>query len=624
MRRRCAGRYRLAQAAAARRPRSARCRRCGSCRRAPRARVEGIGPRAARGDRARASRAASSRWCSSTAAATRRRCCARPAAGKRRARAARRGWSCTAKPARLALSSLRPRRSAAARLPGLRQRRPAAARARARSGSSARSRDAVPAARIAAHRSRQHARKGAFAAMREARRRRRGRHPGRHADARQGTRLPAPHAGRRARRRQRALQRRLSRDRAPVRAARAGRGPRRPRGPARRSDGADRFSAASAVSWRSPRTTTTASRRRCSPSASRSRCRRSRIWRCCWPRPRSPRTAAGVSRRGVGARPGARRGGGSCVRGVFAGARGAAAPRGIGARAGARAKRAIAARCRRSCRAGARSSSDWPSARVRWALDVDPLGLRLTAHASRPRQSERYNSQFARRSNAALTRTQNRTVERWLAEGIARVAPGAAPPAIVLERPKQAQHGDYATNVALQLAKALKRNPRELAADLVAALPRSPLLARAEVAGAGFINLFVCRRRAAGGRGADSATKAIASAARRAARGEKVIVEFVSANPTGPLHVGHGRGAALGDAIARLLACAGLCRVTASSTTTTPVRRSRISPCRCRRGRREAQGDRRELSRGRLSRRIHPRDRARYLAANPGDDLADI
>src|SRR6185312_14804984 len=78
-----------------------------------------------------------------------------------------------------------------------------------------------------------------------------------------------------------------------------------------------------------------------------------------------------------------------------------------------------------------------------------------------------------------------------LAEGIARVAPGAAPPVIVLERPKQAKHGDYSTNAALQLAKALKRNPRDLAADLVAALPRSPLLERAEVAGAGFVNLFV-------------------------------------------------------------------------------------------------------------------------------------
>ena len=143
-----------------------------------------------------------------------------------------------------------------------------------------------------------------------------------------------------------------------------------------------------------------------------------------------------------------------------------------------------------------------------------------------------------------------------LAEGIARIAPGEAPPAIVLERPKQARHGDYSTNVALQLAKVLKRNPREIAGDLLAALPRSPLLARAEVAGAGFVNLFV----------SDAARQSVVARVLREGDrygsstrggGEKVIVEFVSANPTGPLHAGHGRGAAVGDAIARLLAAQG-------------------------------------------------------------------
>jgi arginyl-tRNA synthetase len=153
--------------------------------------------------------------------------------------------------------------------------------------------------------------------------------------------------------------------------------------------------------------------------------------------------------------------------------------------------------------------------------------------------------------------TQLKTeLSAMVAEGIARVAPGAAPPAIVLERPKQARHGDYSTNAALQLAKALKRNPRELAADLVAALPRSPLLARAEVAGAGFVNLFV----------SDAARQSVVArileegdryGSSTRGGGEKVIVEFVSANPTGPLHVGHGRGAAVGDAIARLLAAQG-------------------------------------------------------------------
>lgn len=143
-----------------------------------------------------------------------------------------------------------------------------------------------------------------------------------------------------------------------------------------------------------------------------------------------------------------------------------------------------------------------------------------------------------------------------LAAGLARVAPGRAPAAIVLERPKQAQHGDYSTNAALQLARTLKRNPRELAAALVAALDRSPLLARAEVAGAGFVNLFVCdaARQAVVARILDQRDR-YGHAEQRS--GEKVIVEFVSANPTGPLHVGHGRGAAVGDAIARLLVAQG-------------------------------------------------------------------
>jgi arginyl-tRNA synthetase len=158
-------------------------------------------------------------------------------------------------------------------------------------------------------------------------------------------------------------------------------------------------------------------------------------------------------------------------------------------------------------------------------------------------------------SNAALTQLKTE-LSVMLAEGIARVAPGAALPAIVLERPKQARHGDYSTNAALQLAKALKRNPRELAADLVAALPRSPLLARAEVAGAGFVNLFVsdAARQSVVARILDEGDRYGSS---MHGGGEKVIVEFVSANPTGPLHVGHGRGTAVGDAIARLLAAQG-------------------------------------------------------------------
>jgi arginyl-tRNA synthetase len=140
----------------------------------------------------------------------------------------------------------------------------------------------------------------------------------------------------------------------------------------------------------------------------------------------------------------------------------------------------------------------------------------------------------------------------WLAQGLAAVAPERAGAPIVVERPKQAAHGDYATNVALQHAKAMKRNPRELAQAIVAALPRSPLVDRTEIAGAGFINLFLtpAARTAIVDRILEERERFGRSNARK---GERVMVEFVSANPTGPLHVGHGRQAALGDAVATLL-----------------------------------------------------------------------
>src|SRR5262245_32832560 len=147
-----------------------------------------------------------------------------------------------------------------------------------------------------------------------------------------------------------------------------------------------------------------------------------------------------------------------------------------------------------------------------------------------------------------------------LAAAVAAVAPEHAGASVLIERPKDAAHGDYACNVALQLAKSLKRPPREIASRLVAALPASPHLEKAEIAGAGFINLFfkpaykqaiVGRILAAGGNFGRSSS----------GQGGKVQVEFVSANPTGPLHVGHGRQAALGDAIAALLEAQG-CAVT--------------------------------------------------------------
>ncbi|MBI3525410.1 MAG: arginine--tRNA ligase [Betaproteobacteria bacterium] len=145
-----------------------------------------------------------------------------------------------------------------------------------------------------------------------------------------------------------------------------------------------------------------------------------------------------------------------------------------------------------------------------------------------------------------------------LGAALASVAPEQRDTAILLERPKQAGHGDFASNLALQLAKTLKANPREIAQRLVRELAVSPWVDKAEVAGAGFINFRLAAAAKTG------IVKEILS--QREAYGKcvlpqeqrlKVQVEFVSANPTGPLHVGHGRGAAYGDCLARLLTWAG-------------------------------------------------------------------
>ena len=142
-----------------------------------------------------------------------------------------------------------------------------------------------------------------------------------------------------------------------------------------------------------------------------------------------------------------------------------------------------------------------------------------------------------------------------LQSALEAVAPASAA-AVALERPKVAEHGDFSCNLALQLAKPLKRNPREVAQALVSALPASPVMERAEIAGAGFINLFLrpdAKRevvRRVLGQGDEYGRL-------RLGQGRKVQVEFVSANPTGPLHVGHGRGAAYGASLANVLAAAG-------------------------------------------------------------------
>jgi arginyl-tRNA synthetase len=134
-----------------------------------------------------------------------------------------------------------------------------------------------------------------------------------------------------------------------------------------------------------------------------------------------------------------------------------------------------------------------------------------------------------------------------------------AQPNVLLERPKVAAHGDVATNVAMQLGKPAGRNPRELAQAIVQALLADPaardLVESAEIAGPGFINLRItaAARQAVIGTVAEQG----ASFGRAPRSGEKILVEFVSANPTGPLHVGHARQAALGDALCRLYDASG-------------------------------------------------------------------
>lgn len=141
------------------------------------------------------------------------------------------------------------------------------------------------------------------------------------------------------------------------------------------------------------------------------------------------------------------------------------------------------------------------------------------------------------------------------------VEDGTLPPEthvnIQVERTRDKRHGDFAANTAMLLAKPARRKPRELAEALLAAIPApSPGVERLEIAGPGFINIFIT---------ADAAFQAVRDVLSagdgygqsRLGAGEKLLVEFVSANPTGPLHVGHGRGAAFGGALCNLLAETG-------------------------------------------------------------------
>ena len=127
---------------------------------------------------------------------------------------------------------------------------------------------------------------------------------------------------------------------------------------------------------------------------------------------------------------------------------------------------------------------------------------------------------------------------------------------IELTRTKQASHGDYSCNLAMQLAKPLHKNPREVANLLINALPSSPYLEKVEIAGAGFINLFL--KNSAKQQCVHHVLQSKETFGHSdSGQGKKIQVEFVSANPTGPLHVGHGRGAAIGASLSNGLTAAG-------------------------------------------------------------------
>ncbi|MBC7755824.1 MAG: arginine--tRNA ligase [Bdellovibrio sp.] len=143
-------------------------------------------------------------------------------------------------------------------------------------------------------------------------------------------------------------------------------------------------------------------------------------------------------------------------------------------------------------------------------------------------------------------------ITQLLTQAAASLSADVTVESIILDRPKSAEHGDFSSNLAMQLAKPLRQNPRAIAEALIAALPKSEYIAKVEIAGAGFINFFLnaaSQQTIVG----EILNAGDAFGRNDSGKHEKVQVEFVSANPTGPLHVGHGRGAAVGDCLARLL-----------------------------------------------------------------------
>ena len=152
-------------------------------------------------------------------------------------------------------------------------------------------------------------------------------------------------------------------------------------------------------------------------------------------------------------------------------------------------------------------------------------------------------------------------LEKLLGAAIAQLQASAVIPAdlqpdIQVSRTRDASHGDFSSNLAMALAKPAGKNPRELATLLLEALPASERLQKAEIAGPGFINFFMVSAEL------HAVVPRIFSEAEKyghsqSGRGQRIQVEYVSANPTGPLHVGHGRGAAMGAAIGNLLQAVG-------------------------------------------------------------------
>ena len=153
----------------------------------------------------------------------------------------------------------------------------------------------------------------------------------------------------------------------------------------------------------------------------------------------------------------------------------------------------------------------------------------------------------------ALANLLSQALQNLVADGTLVEDPKVTPQ---IDHTKDPSHGDLATNLAMVLAKHAKMSPRDLAARILLAIPENAIVEKTDIAGPGFINFFITQA------SNTQAVNDIFAAGRRygytdIGQGKRVQVEFVSANPTGPLHVGHGRGAAIGDALCRLLKATG-------------------------------------------------------------------